>query len=237
MQRHDTTFLGPQEIGHVAMAYRPTFDFEGEFIDSTHARIGNLPLLDHLLIQLPNGNSGSPVPGWLQRADALKLYEMACFCEGDILELGCCQGLSTIIMASAIRGTQRNIRIETVDHEPACVAATVANLEQNGLAEYVTATCEDAVAAVLRFGGAPKQFGFVFVDHSHAYEPVRGVCAELRRILKPGSFVLFHDFNDLRNQDASNADFGVYQAVLDALPQAFQFYGIYGCAGLYRYMV
>jgi hypothetical protein len=79
------------------------------------------------------------------------------------------------------------------------------------------------------------RFGFVFVDHSHEYGPVRDVCEVLDRIVGPRAFVLFHDFNDPRNNDSANPDYGVSQAVFDALPAArFEFYGMFGCTALYR---
>jgi hypothetical protein len=80
-----------------------------------------------------------------------------------------------------------------------------------------------------------KQFGFIFIDHSHAYTPVYEVCRALDGLVTLGGFCLFHDFNDIRNRDRNDIDHGVYQAVRDGLDkERFEFYGIYGCSGLYR---
>ena len=57
----------------------------------------------------------------------------------------------------------------------------------------------------------------------------------LADVLWPGAFCLFHDFNDFRNADPAYEDYGVYQGVADGLQQGrFEFWGIYGCCGLYR---
>ena len=51
----------------------------------------------------------------MQRGDALKLYELAYFCEGDVLELGTHKGLSTSIIAQALHDRKRDGILETVD--------------------------------------------------------------------------------------------------------------------------
>jgi hypothetical protein len=59
--------------------YAKTHKFEGEFINDNHRRIGTAPL----------GHMGIPIcidlgiDGYLQREEALKLYELAYFNKGD----------------------------------------------------------------------------------------------------------------------------------------------------------
>ena len=60
------------------------------------------------------------IRGWSQHDDALKLYEMAFFAEGDILELGCFEGLSTSIVAQAIADADRSRKMHTIDLDPMC---------------------------------------------------------------------------------------------------------------------
>ena len=96
---------------------------------------------------------------------------------------------------------------------------------------------DDAPARATMEGFAAKglRFGFAFVDHAHDYPSVVGVCAALAAVLRPGAFCLFHDFNDFRNADPAYQDYGVYQGVADGLEKGrFEFWGIYGCCGLYR---
>lgn len=257
MNRHIETFMQLNELCTHYPAYQPTFDFTGDFITSTHGWLATRPMKKGLHIQIQPKRSwrwalavltrdaltrlrnvvrfGSAIPGWLMRADALKLYEMAYFSRADILELGSYYGLSTCILAQANQDSPVAKALYTVDIDPAFSIATLQTLRQMGLVQGVTVMCSDSVAALQKFAADGKQFGCIFIDHSHAYEQVRAVCRELAPVVAPGGFCVFHDFNNPYNRDAANEDYGVYQAVSDGLdPTAFEFYGIYGCSGLYR---
>jgi predicted O-methyltransferase YrrM len=225
------------ELGSRILPYRPTHDLRAPFIDRSHQDLAQTPLQDGVLIQLKTRRwLGKIIPGYLRREDGLKLYEMAYYAPVDILELGSYHGLSTSILARAIRNSAGRKRIHTVDLDPANVMATLANLRSQGLHRQVTAYCDDAVSAVRRFASQRKQFGFVFIDHAHSYDAVYHVCRELHRVTMSGGFCLFHDFNDPRNTDPLDEDYGVYQAVADGLSkERFEFYGVYGCTGLYRF--
>ncbi len=94
---------------------------------------------------------------------------------------------------------------------------------------------DEASAAIRKYSSKQKRFGFVFVDHSHAYVPVYSVCREVSTVISANGFCLFHDFNNPRNKEADSKDYRVYQAVIDGLPpNKFDFYGVYGYTGLYR---
>lgn len=228
--------LPAEKLGEVIPPFRPTYPFASPYIDRTHREIGSLPLQDGALIAMKDRRwFGRVIPGWLRPADALKLYEMAFFADGEILELGSFHGLSTAILAKACRNSAPAKRVHSVDLDPNCSAATRATLRRLGLERFVTLQSQDATSALREMADSRRTFAFVFVDHSHAYQPVLEVCRLLHRILQPGGFCLFHDYNDIRNQDASDGDYGVYQAILDGLnPEQFTFYGIFGCTGLYR---
>jgi hypothetical protein len=198
---HDT-FLPLEELGKASRPYLPTHAFGGPFINESHRFYSTCPSKDGMLIDVG-------VVGWLLRADALKLYELAYFAPGDILEIGCSHGLSTSIIARAVIDSGLPRRIDTIDLDPTCVTRELA--------------------------GAGRTFAFVFIDHHHSYRPVFDVCVELASLTAPGALCLFHDYNDPRNADPANEDFGVYQAVQEGLPAAdFEFHGIFGCTGLYR---
>jgi SAM-dependent methyltransferase len=235
-KRHPESFLRLDDVGTVIPPYRPTFDFPGDFVDEAQRRLALLPLKDGVLIQLENSRwLGQTIRGWLRREDALKLYEIAYFASGDILELGSFHGLSTSILSSASRNSFRPKRIESVDLSPRSVFMTEWNLRRQGLKRGVRTFAGDALVEVKRRADRGARFGMVFVDHSHAYGPVYQVCRELGRIVDAGGFCLFHDFNDPRNYDLADVDHGVYQAVVDGLaPADFTFYGLYGCLALYR---
>jgi predicted O-methyltransferase YrrM len=149
--------------------------------------------------------------------------------------LGSFHGLTTAIIARAVRNSPTPKHVDSIDLNPDYTKATKNNLKSLGLLDYVTARSVDAILAVREYVTNHKQFDFIFIDHSHAYMPVYEVCQALDRLTAPGGFCLFHDFNDIRNREPNNRDYGVYQAVMDSLDkEQFEFYGIYGCAGLYR---
>ncbi|MBA3831345.1 MAG: class I SAM-dependent methyltransferase [Chthoniobacterales bacterium] len=233
LNRHPDSFLGVEQLGTFFPPYQPTFPFAGEYIDDFHARIGScakgsgLVNLDEVF--------ATPIKGWLRRADALKLYELGYFVMGDILELGSYHGLSTCTLSRANHNTGGQKRIDTVDLSAANCAKTIESLRAAQLPGQVEVTCAEAAAAVRHFRDEGKRFAFVFIDHSHSYQPVHEVCRLLADIMSPGGFCLFHDFNDRRNGDSAHPDYGVYRAVIDGLsPNSFEFYGVYGCTALYH---
>lgn len=238
MHKHTETFLQLDQLGTIYPAYRPTFNFRKPYINSTHKFFATGPLKDNTLIQLKNGRrwNGALIEGWLRRADALKLYELAYFAPGDILELGSYHGLSTTILSGANQRAPYRKQIYSVDLNSECVKQTASNLRLKGLSQGVTSICAEATAAVKDLAATGKKFAFVFIDHSHAYEAVYPVCQALSSVMLAGGFCLFHDFNDARNRDTADQAYGVYQAVLAGLdPALFEFWGIYGCTGLYRF--
>ena len=178
---------------------------------------------------------GRVIPGWLHREDALKLYELSYFARGDVLELGSFKGLSAAILARAARNSPVAKHIETIELKEKRAKAVRRNLASLGLLDLVTARSGDATVAVKELAANGRQFDFVFIDHSHAYAPVFDVCQVLGQVVAPGGFCLFHDFNDSRNRDPNDEEYAVFQAVDEGLDkQRFEFYGIYGCSGLYR---
>ena len=210
-----------------AMPYRKTWDFAGERIDERHRLLGEAPLVDGMI--------DVGVPGWLLPADALKLYEMVFFSGGDILELGTYRGLSaTVSLEASLSAGLRNT-ILSIDMDPISRDAGAATMHGRLGGERVHFFLTTADEALDTFGGAGRKFGFCFIDHSHRYEHVRSACERLTAVIEPGGFCLFHDYNDPRNADPGEDDYGVYQGVADGLDAlAFEFWGVYGCCGLFR---
>lgn len=186
--------------------YRPTYAFGGEFINEQHRSYSTCPAKDHLI--------DLGIDGWLRREDALKLYELAYFAPGPILEIGSYHGLSTSILARA---------------------AARGHLQRLGLASNVSFVQNDAAAYCLEAAATGERFAFAFIDHDHAYASVLPVCRALPQLTLPGAFCLFHDWLDARNFQPEDADYGVFGATRDGLdPAEFEFYGVFGVAGLYR---
>lgn len=216
--------------------YQPTYDLGKAFINSHHRHYSACAVADGILIQPKRWRwFGQSIPGWLRRADALKLYELAFFARGDILEIGSYHGLSTVILAQANHDSPVRKRIVSVELDPACVAATRSALRRWRLHRNVTQLCTDGLASVRGFIESGRLFALAFVDHEHDRDSVLQLCRELPSVVEPGGFCLFHDFNDERNSDERHPEYGVYQAVRASLdPQSFPFYGVYGCTALYR---
>ena len=210
--------------------YLPTYELAGKFINEQHRFYSTCPE-NGGLIELG-------IDGWLRPADALKLYELAYFAPGPILEIGSYHGLSTSILARAVVDSGapgRERQIVSVELDPAAQAVARGNLERLGLASNVTFVQSDAHAYCLEAAAAGQRFAFAFVDHDHAYSSVLAVCRELPKLMLPGGFCLFHDWLDARNFQPEEADYGVFGATRDGLdPAEFEFYGVFGVAGLYR---
>jgi len=227
--QHSDTWIPTAELGSVIPRYRPTFRENGSaYINEHHAFYATCPLINDTIIDVG-------IPGWQRREDALKLYELAYYVPGDILELGCFQGLSTTIMAQAIADSATSRSITSVDIELPNLFKTWQHVRARGLRRYVHLRWGDARKISRRQISSKRRFALVFVDDWHSYESVLGACRLLPDLLIDGGFCLFHDFNDVRNADHSDPDYGVAQAVQDGLAaDAFDFYGIFGCSALYR---
>jgi predicted O-methyltransferase YrrM len=232
--RHEHLFLtldATQGDKRFVMPYQKTYNFDGAFVNQSHNRLALSRMHEDANII----NIG--IDGWLLLSDAMKLYELAYFCSGDIIELGTYKGLSTSILAEASHDSKREFDIVTVDLD----ARHIAEAKQ-GMAERRTPGREhvhffslDAIQFVRNSAEAGRQYELAFVDHSHQYQHVYDTCVNLHSILIPGAFALFHDYNDPRNAHPNAPDYGVYQAVTAGLAEKhFDFWGIYGCCGLFR---
>jgi predicted O-methyltransferase YrrM len=230
VHRHMQSWLTLEETRsdrRFKMPYNKTYDFEGAFIDAGHAALAHAPT--HL------GMIDIGIKGWLLPADACKLYELVYFCGGDCLEFGTFRGLSASVMLSASVAAGLDNVILSIDLDPGAKDAGRAALAGRPGAERVYFFNTDADEALGTFTRAARMFSFCFIDHSHSYVHVRSACEALPGVMLPGGFCLFHDFNDPRNADARNDDYGVWQGVQDGLDmRCFEFWGIYGCTGLFR---
>ncbi len=227
LNQNSDSWIPPAELGTHVPPYRPTYQVDS-FINANHESLSTCPVDGEGFIRIG-------IPGWLWREDALKLYELAYFADGDILEIGCYHGLSTFISAQAVRDSGRRRIVIGVENDPVCATLAEGELAARGVNKYAKIKCEDGASFCreqLRLG---RKFGLVFIDHSHTYEDVVEICRLLPGLVSAGGFCLFHDFNDARNNDPDDKEFDVSTAVYDSLsPADFDFYGIFGCAALYR---
>jgi len=230
LARHEDTLLSLKQTGtdmRFEMPFQKTYAYDGAFIDDAHRLLGER-LHETGMIDLG-------IEGWLLPADAYKLYEMAYFSPGDILELGSYRGLSATVMNRACTANGRAQVIVSIDLDAHALELARSQVRGQAGGERAHFFAADAEAAVRNLAAAKRQFGFAFVDHSHQYDHVFGVCAQLHRVVEIGGFALFHDFNDPRNIAESAPHYGVYQGVMDGLrPDRWEFWGIYGCSGLFH---
>ncbi len=211
------------------MKYEKTYDFPGDFIDGYHQWLGiGAPRDEHGMLRLG-------IEGWLLPADALKLYEMAYFGD-DILELGTFKGLSGTVMANAVFNSGRSSPIVTVDLDPVFSAEAKEGLEERHVPsrENVHFFVFEGAQFVNNLASSGRKFSFSFIDHSHVYEHVLEACRNLHRVIRSGGFCLFHDYNDPRNANPDDPNYGVYQGVEEGISKDhFEFFGVFGCTSLW----
>jgi predicted O-methyltransferase YrrM len=224
---NDQHFPTDEEVatGKAVRDYAPTLS-DG-LINDHHRALAEMSLRDDSVID-------HPIFGWLRPGDALKLYEMAYYSGGDILEIGTHKGLSSFVMAEALKDAGSSHRVVTIDIE-AEYSLEARKAHAARAIDNVVYKVGNAPVFLDRFISKGRKFGFAFVDHSHKYKPTQKVCERLPALLLPGSFVFFHDFADPRNVDPDVRAYDVIRAVKDHLPASFEFRGISGCSALYRF--
>lgn len=260
------SFIGPDQLGHHIPEYKKTHDFAGDFINEDHKWWSQCPARSEKsdivgirprpkIGSEPNDDSQYDVRdvyGSLRRADALKIYELAYFTQGYVLDIGTSFGLSCSISANAIENAGSGALIDTVDLDAKTNVFAQASVARVPGSQRVKFHLMDATEFLKNFIDDGRVADFVFVDHAHTYSAVRDAAQLMDQVVAPGGFVLFHDYNDWRNSDPNDpaystywarvgpdrmeayAVFGVYSGVHDGLSENFAFHGAFGCTGLFR---
>jgi hypothetical protein len=199
------------------MSYAPSYRLDGADLGDEHRRIGEIV---------------AAIPGLLRPEDELKLYELAYFATGPILEIGTYRGRSTTIMARAAQAGSGAMLL-SVDVDPEAQRAGAAALSAHGVGGRVVFVRGSAAALVRRFPGLTPSL--TFVDGDHSLEGVRRDLAALEPIVPRDGLLLFHDFEDPRNDDPAAAQIGVKDAVGESwVRRQCDFAGVFGCCGLFR---
>lgn len=211
--------------------YAKTFKFSGQYATKFHKDIGRAPggrMDQSFWIDLG-------VDGYLLHSEAMKLYELAYFSEGDILELGTFRGLSTSIIAHALHDSEEGRRLLTCDIEPAYSSSARAFVEALPGGTQVRFHVGDATEFMQELEVGERQFGMAFVDHWHSYDTTYAAAIRLDALLCRNGFAMFHDYNDFFNADADHVH-KVYPAIQDTIAKHpnFEFYGIFGLSGVFR---
>jgi len=146
------------------------------------------------------------IAGWQEPEDSQALFELG-YNNGDVLlEVGTYAGRSAACMIAGARSAGRRPKYYGVDISPNALEMTKATLTSRRLMSMCMLFCGTLEQFVARF---PIQPTGVFIDGGHLYPDVAADIAILRRILKPGTPVIFHDY---LNTDTP----GVRQAVDEA---------------------
>jgi predicted O-methyltransferase YrrM len=132
------------------------------------------------------------IDGYLTNADAAKLYELAYFGRGDVLELGTARGLSASIISAALRARGSG-RLHTVGFDPVSSAKAQQNIPPWAAPDRIDFHIGEAAEIMDRFVAEEKKFGFIFVDQ---YEITRKAALRIPALLAPRGFVQFHDYSD-----------------------------------------
>jgi len=173
------------------------------------------------------------IPGWLRSEDANKLYELAGATRGPILEVGTYRGKSTVIMAAASQASQRPTTIYTLDVDRRSIDAAVVEAKSRGLADRIVFIRGTLTAFARAYPHLRPTL--TFVDGDHSWRGVQHDLAVLDAIVPAGGQLLFHDFNDPRNEDPSCAEVKVRPAVQDSwVARECDFEGAFGVCGLFR---
>ncbi len=231
---HGERVVDQKSVGKLDSSYRPTYQGFGDSIDATHEKIREIGASGFITEILG-------VKGKLLLADALKLYELGYFAKGNVLELGCSHGLSTCLLSAANHASGLRKEVYTIDLSRKAIETTRANLEMHALGARVFTLQSEGADGVSLLSGRALRFDFAFIDHSHAYGPVKSVVKLLPEVLNDDAFVLFHDYNDTRNFSERKEDYGVVSGIVDAIaelsPHTMEYWGCFGCTGLYRFQV
>jgi hypothetical protein len=167
------------------LSYEPTWRVDGgRFLSPRHERV-----LDTI----------GAIEGLLYTEDAQKLYELAWFTPGPILEIGTYNGLSTAVMAVALADAGNTARIVSVDIDAEALAAARSNLDRLGQGQRVTLVRGDA-GRLLRLRPELRP-GLVFVDGDHTLRGVRADLEALEPAVPSGAIVALHDYEGYEDSD------------------------------------
>lgn len=183
------------------------------------------------------------IPGWFELADAelfdaIDSAQRAAGLFGDILEIGCYQGASAILLGYLRRKTERLVVCDlfqevatTLDdfHRQRAVYSDLSqqSFEANYLRFHeelpeILAVSSTALAA----HGFGRTFRLIHVDGSHEYEIVRSDLHLAKSLLMPGGFVIFDDIISRHTPGVTAAVWeGVMRDGLVPVYQTTKFYG------------
>ena len=159
-----------------------------------------------------------PGNGWLSEDEARLLWLCCQKTDGAILEVGCYQGRSTVLLASFGRTVQcvdpfAGFCTEDLDGDKAR-AAFLANTRQLSNVFIEVCKVEDWGAFI------SPHIDLCYLDGDHTYEGVQNDITAIAALLCPGAMIAFHDYFDARNNTGAEG-YGVVRAVKNTLSKEF----------------
>ena len=174
----------------------------------------------------------SRIPGWLRPEDAEKLWELAQSTSGPILEIGTHHGKSAVLMALARKEAGQGGPLYTLDVDSRVIAAAAAQARTHRVSELIVFV--RGTSAAFRRVYPWLRPALTFVDGDHTRAGVDRDLAALEMLVPVGGRLLFHDFHDPLNEDATCAAIKVRPAVEASwVKRDCSFDGVFGCCGLY----
>jgi predicted O-methyltransferase YrrM len=197
--------------------YAPSYEIPGNDLGDFHRSVGE---------------AVRDIPGWLHEEDTRKLYELAFFSPGPILEIGTWCGKSAAVLAYGARDGGRNAPIFSVDVNESRLDQARIELSQRGFAASVTLVHGTVKAFLNAVAGFEPRL--VFVDGNHSLRGVLRDLAALESRVPQGALLLFHDFSGARNDDPHDRGYEVARAVARSWVQRdCDFGGVFGLSGLF----
>jgi predicted O-methyltransferase YrrM len=186
------------------------------------------------------------VPGWFTRDDAelfcaIDAAQRAAGIVGDIMEIGCYQGSSAILLGYLRRAHERLIVcdlfqdvVATNDDFHAQFNVYGDLTQQSFEKSYLTFHDElpeifAGSSTALKERDLGQKFRFIHIDGSHEYETVRSDLLLARSLLLPGGFVIFDDIISPHTPGVAAAVWeGVANDGLIPLYETRKLYGTWG---------
>jgi MMP 1-O-methyltransferase len=176
------------------------------------------------------------IPGWMRPGDAEVLYRLAAKTRGPILEIGTYRGKSAVLMAEARAAADPQgppHQIHTVDVERIALRAAHAEAARRGLQDQLVLV--HGTSAAFARAHPHLRPALTFVDGDHSRPGTEADLAVLRRLVPADGLILFHDFDDPRDDDPGCPEIKVRSAVRASwVAEECRFLGVFGCCGLYR---
>lgn len=183
------------------------------------------------------------VPGWFRESDALLFHALdvaqrRAGVAGDILEIGCYQGASAILLGYMRNAGERllvcdlfegdTVNSENEDERRRFYSDLSRQSFESNYLQFHHDLPEiiSGPSSHLYDAGLERTFRFIHVDGSHAYEAVRSDLLLSKRLLVPGGVVVFDDIITLHTPGVTAAVWeGVTGEGLVPLFQSMKFYG------------